>query len=64
MGFFNDYWINQLEVEAADLEARGVPADKAYNLANDRVRERHLASGGWVDIADWLRQQRKDEGLQ
>lgn len=37
MGYFKDLYIQELEREWADLEAQGVPSDKAYELAGQRA---------------------------
>jgi hypothetical protein len=37
MSFYKDLYIKLLEEEMAELEAQGVPADKAYDLAGERA---------------------------
>lgn len=37
MGYFKDLYIQELEREMAELEAQGVPSDKAYELAGQRA---------------------------
>jgi hypothetical protein len=37
MSFFKDLYIKLLEEEMAELEAQGVPPDKAYDLAGERA---------------------------
>ena len=37
MSFYKDLYIKLLEEEMAELEAQGIPADKAYDLAGERA---------------------------
>ena len=62
MGFYKDALLRELEVQQELLEALGVPSDVAYQMAGDRAYRKLRES--LADQADWLRQQRKDEGLQ
>jgi len=56
MGFYKDLYIVQFEKELAELEAEGVPTDKAYQLAAAR------AYSGFRDLlADKADRPKEDE---
>ena len=59
MSFYKDLYIKLLEEEMAELEAQGVPADKAYDLAGERAYDN--LCDRLRQMGDRLRQREKDQ---
>lgn len=57
---FKDLYIAEVERISADLEARGINPDRAYDLASNSAYD--AARDRLADMADTLRQRAKDEG--
>jgi hypothetical protein len=61
MGYYKDLYIVELERIAAELEARGVPPDHAYNIAGQKAY--HTRRDRWADYLDTAYQRHQDDLL-
>jgi hypothetical protein len=69
MSYYKDLYIAELERIAADLEARGVPPEQAYNIAGEVAY--HTRRDRWADYlntahkrwADYLDAARRQQNL-